>query len=497
MATEETTLGVTGASSDSGAALAGDAPTPQDAGTTPSQDVNTGLEQQAAARPDDPLSGVPSLEELETLKTQGIQHAEALHRLRGAYESIKPQYEELQSKFKPLEPYMDRLGDPNEIEQLVRMRENLWKTDYDEQSGYVVPQTKDFAEELSQSAPNTAFNLGVHLMRGQVMDQQTGQMTSRLDLMLHDLVNNPTNGQVWKDYLVRLAGYDPTRTAAPTWEPSPEEIEKVEPDLLDTYKKLPYEQRVELAENGKFFVNDYLRRVKAEADYAQEKAVQAQRQDAYRREQEQVFRQEALEAGNTYIESEVSNAFSGFYNSLVERYKPTTDPALNKKFALITAATTLALSHNETRGPLLAAIKELQLLDDQSIERFDRARDDFAQNAFNYGNMNYVRSRQKPQFAPNGNGNGNQPVEGDLGILKSNASRSLQGLIGQGNNIAAVIYKVLTDALKATAESHNNELDQAETARQVIPGQPTNVTTLPQRQQYADTSRRGIWGPGV
>lgn len=492
MATEETAIGVTEAPSGLGATPAADSPPAQDTGTQPSQDVNTGLNQPEAV--DDPLAGVPSTEDLQPLVEQKAPHAEALLRLRSAYESLKPQYEQLQERFKPVEPYLDRFNDPTEIEQLISLRESLWKSELDEQTGQVVPVTREFAEGISQSAPETANQLTFDLVFGQTRDETTGQPVRRLDMVLQDLSRN----EAWKNHILKLMGHDPSQASAPTWEPSAEELERVPEDLRDTYKKLPYDERLavqrlaESEESGDLLARNYLRTRKSEMAISEQQAEQQRQQQAYQQQQQEIFKQEAIAAGNSYINSQVHEAFSGFFNSLVERYKPTTDPVLNKKFALITAGTVLALSHNETRGPLLAAIKELQFLDDKGIENFNKARDGFAQNAFNYGNKNYVHGKRRGQ-APNGNGH--DPA--DLGILKSSAERSLQGLIGQGNAVAAVVNKVLNEVLVAMAGNHNEQLDQADTARQVVSGSPAGVIAANQRQQLTGTTREEIWGRGV
>jgi len=94
-----------------GASIAeGSSPSQPSSGSAPSEpvagDVTAPVQGQVEQpqTPDDPLAGLPSLEELQQQAEQNVPGAKGLAQLRSAYEALKPQFTELQTKFQPFEP---------------------------------------------------------------------------------------------------------------------------------------------------------------------------------------------------------------------------------------------------------------------------------------------------------------------------------------------------------------------------------------------------------
>lgn len=452
---EESTIDVTQGQSDPGANLAGESSTPQDTGTPSSQDVNTGLaDQQAAPTPDtatDPLAGIPSTEELQAMRDRGVDLAAGLLNVRTAYDTLKPQFDDVSGKYKIFEPFADRFSTPEDVQKIVQMQESLYGWAPDPVSGELVPTTDKFVEQLP---PETASFLTADLLHGE-LTLPDGRRVQRLEVVLDSL---------GKERVLKHFGVDATQSVAPSWAPSAEELEKVKPEYHELYKKLPFETREELKLNSPEFINDALRKERIIQDTETDRTERKQREEAHQKEQQQLVEREAVQAGDGFIDQEIRTGFQGFYQSICERWQPTDDPQTNKVAGALVASLVVNLAHNETRSVTEAALKEIGLLDDKSIQSFDRARNDFAQNAYNYG---YLSKKQ----GPNG--------QSGLGMIKSQSSRGLQGLIAQGNNLATQIIGRIDKLFLAKANAHNHVLDQAVNARPPINGNPVNPATSP------------------
>lgn len=460
MSQEVSTIqGVSGATPDPGVSTAVDSPSTTGADSNSSANVTTSpSDQQATAtaseQTEDPLAGLPTIEEVEKMDTVS---KEAFLRLRGAYDQVKPQFDEISGKYKVFEPVADRFSAPEEVQKIVEMQDALFGYAQDPQSGKLVPTTDKFAESLPPlQAETLAADLAMAVITG-----PNGQQYHRFEPMLSVIAENPA----LKERALRALGVDPNQQSvtAPAWTPTAEELEMVKPEFHEIYKKLPFEDREELKLNSPDFINKTLQQEQINQRLMQQEQVRVEQAQQYRQQQEQAVEQEAVQAGNTYTNEQVQQGFSGLYENIVQQWQPTDDPQVNKIAAFLVASAAVNISHRETRGVLNKALTELGLLDEKSLQNFDAALNGFAQNAHHYGYLSHKGSK-----------NGNGQVDPSVNILKTNANRGIQSVVAHSNNLANRFIKAIDKLFVAKAEAHNQTLAQAAGARPPINGAPVN-----------------------
>ena len=207
--------------------------------TTDSQssaDVQPQSVQESGPEAVDPLAGLPSVEELKAQAEQGVEQASGLANLRSAYEALKPQYDQIQERFKVFEPIADRFESSEQLQQLVDMQEKLYGFTNDPESGQLVPTTAPFVEALPM---DRADDLAVELLNRPTLDPGTGQQVRRMDLILDDLAADPAK----RAYVARKFGLVEPSAVAPSWAPTPEELEVVRPELQQYYKERHVDER--------------------------------------------------------------------------------------------------------------------------------------------------------------------------------------------------------------------------------------------------------------
>lgn len=390
----------------------------------------------------------------------GTVSKEAFLRLRGAYDQVKPQFEDISTKYKVMEPYADRFSDPKDVESTFQMRDALFGYAPDPQSGQLVPTTDKFAESLP---PLQAETLSADLAMQLTTDPQTGQRQHRFETMLSVLAENP----VMKEKALRALGVDPNQqnVTAPAWTPTPEELERVKPEFHDIYKKLPFEDREELKLNSPDFINKTLQQEQINQRLMNQEQVRVEQEQRYRQQQEQAVEQEAVQAGNQFTSEQVQEGFTGLYDNIVKSWQPTDDPQVNKIAAYLVASAVVNISHRETRGVLNKGLQELGVLDEKSLQNFDQTLTGFAQNSHHYGYLNH-----KGQKASNGQG----ILDPSVTKLKLDADRGRQSVVAHGNNLAMQLIKAIDKLFVGKAEAHNQTLAQAAGARPPINGTAVN-----------------------
>jgi hypothetical protein len=245
---------VTASQSGSGVSQTAD-PSPAQGTATSSADVNT---QQAVqgetttTQQEDPLAGLPSNDDLAQLVAQKVPNAEAVQRLRSAYEPLKTQFDELSGKFKVFEPVADRFEAPEQLQSVLELQDSLlgWAPD-PETPGAMVPATEAGAQRLAEQYPQHADYLTADLLALPTRDPSTGQMVPRIDVVLAGMAADPEERA---KALKILGGVEPS-AVAPQWQPTEEELAQVKPELQDFYRTLPWEDREELKQNSPDFIN--------------------------------------------------------------------------------------------------------------------------------------------------------------------------------------------------------------------------------------------------
>lgn len=406
-----------------------------------SADVTAQSSDQSTQEPPDPLSGVPTLEEAQQLQTVS---REAFLSLRGEYDKVKPQLQDLSSKYQVFEPVADRFSSTDELQSLVTLNESLYKYSPDEK-GVLVPDPEDFVKQISEKDPYLAEYLTGHLFWGTATDPQTGQTFQRSDKFLQVMAQDP---EYRAKALQILGGVEPSSVPAPTWTPTEEELAVVKPELQDIYKKLPFDKRESLRLNDPDFINEYLDDQKFKAETRARDEQSEIRQREYIAQQEQRVEQEATTAGDQYVEQGFKEGFTNFANHIFETWKPTDNPVINKREGALVAATVVALSHPDTRFAIEQAFKDMGI-DQKALDAFNAAREAYAKQGREHGYLTHKKMR----------------TTGDPG-------RAQQRLIAQANNLATLITKGRDEYFTARATSFNGELDQAATARIPIGGNP-------------------------
>lgn len=471
-----------------------------------SADVNTqSVQGEQTPTQDDPLAGLPTAEEIEAAVAQGTPYAKGLAQVKSAYDALKPQLSELTTKFKPFEPYADRFSSPEEVQQIVDLKENLYGWERDPNTNHLVPATQSFAKNLAKADPDRADFLAADLMNGMTKDPETGRQLPRIDLALESIAQDPERRA---KALQILGGVEPT-SIAPTWQPTAEELELVKPELQDIYKKLPYDKRESLKLNDPDFINEYLADQKFKNDLIQQNQQAQERETRQQQQREQYFQQQAQEAGNKHVETQFKAGFTEFAKSIVERSKfiAPIDPqspeaqqmepqavqqmnqeiqTINTGVGMMVSTVVAALSHPDTRFVAEAFLTQIGI-DSKVIQEFDNARVEFARNARDYGELNYQQSAGQPQ-----NGNGAAPHAG-LGAIQSNATRAMNAMKGRGNLVAQPLLAMLSKFFEMKAGSYNQTLNGTPQARPSVAGTAYNPTKEPLAQQPTGfMSRREI-----
>lgn len=417
-----------------------------------SDNVTTASSDQAQ-EPVDPLKDVPTAEQAAQMETVS---KEAFLSVRGEYDKVKPQFDELSAKFQPFEPFADRFQKPEELQSLLSLSDSLNKYSPDSQ-GVLRPDLSEFVAQVSTDDPLRADHLAGALIWGQTTYPGTDQPVTRADLFLEHLASIP---ELRTHALQKLGGVEPSAVPAPTWQPSPEELDKInDPDnptaegraLQDIYKKLSYEDRDELRLASPEFLKSQLRTIQQnqllqaneERRVAQEQQAQAQA--------EQRVEQEAQVAGNQYVEQGFREGLTNFANHIYETWKPTDNPVVNRREGAQVVLSVVALSHPDTRWAGEQMLKEMGI-NPQDLEPLNKAREAYASSGRQYGYLTHKKQR-----------------------TNDDPGRVQQRMIVQAQNLATKIIAGRNEYFKTRATAHNDNLDQTERARPPIGGSPANA----------------------
>lgn len=435
----------------------------------------------------DPLTGVPSIDELNQLPDT-TQYKKSLLQLRSAYESIRPQFDELTQKFTPFQPLIERFEKPEQLQSALELQDSLFAWETDPQTGQPIPSTKAAAQLLDQNHSQHANDLVAELLEMPTLDSVTGQMMPRWEIVLHGIAEDP---QERANALRILGGVEPN-SIAPQWQPTEDELSVVKDDLRDLYKSLPYEDRVELKENSPDFINKTLQQLKLTQDLQQERE-QYQRSEQQRMQaREQYVNQQATQAGDEYVNTHLSQALTTFAENAVQQcqfVKPI-DPnnlpqgmtaeqvvqynqqaeQINAAEAVTSIASIVALFNQQTKEYIVPYLKKIGAVDDRMLSQLEAAGSSFGNNGRNFGNLAF---RQK--LAANGN---YQPDAGAT-QLSNEAQRALKTMAGYANQIFGKLVEKKSQAFELRATQHNNTLNSAGAVRPPVNGQGYNPTTAP------------------
>jgi hypothetical protein len=421
----------------------------------------------------DPLAGLPTEEEIQEAIKQGTPFAKGLAQIKGAYDPLKTQFDELSGKHKIFENVADRFQTPEEVQETVDFRERFlgWKRD---DSGQLEPATEPAAQFLVEKYPDHARYLWADMSEMQVPNPNTGQLMPLMDIALEGIAADPTERQ---KALRILGGVEPSQVA-PQWQATAEELESVKPELQDIYKKLPYEEREELRANSPEFINRHLEREKFQQELIAQNQQAQERESRQLQAREQYQREQAKQAGNTRVEQGFRQVFTEFKQSIVERSKfvapldPQSQEAqqmppeqvqqfnqlaerVNTGMGSMIALVTAAMSVPDTQWLALDFFKAIGL-PEKTIQDFDGARKEFANNSREFGELEFLK----------------QPG----GQLQSNATRASKSMKGYGNLIAAPLFELVGKLFEMKASGYNSTLNGSPQVRPSITGSAFDPT---------------------
>lgn len=478
----------------------GSSPSPSVTGAPPEQSqtgVTSPVQDSAPQTPEDPLAGIPTSEELKALVAQNAPNAKGLAQIREAYEALKTNYADVESKYSIFAPVAEKFSAPEEIQQLVDMRESL--LGWENQDGNLVPSTQKFIEKLD---PKRAEFLFADLADGTTVDPRTGQSVPRMDRALQFIATDPER----RANALKILGAVEPSAVAPQWQPTQEQLAVVKEELQDTFKKLPYDEREALSTNDPDFINKYLAKEKLQNDLVQEREQRAQRDQQESQQRDQLLHQEAKRAGDTYVDQLLTNGLTTFHNSVVEQcdfIKPldlqnlpqgmTPEQAgqmnaqiaeANKAEAAQITAQIVALINPQTRRYMLPTLKEIGVVDDKLMELIDKAAEAVGNNGRNYGHLVY-------RGKLTANGNGYQPGP-DVTPLDNEAQRNFKLLVSYANGIKGKLMEKRSQFFGMKATGHNQILNGVAASRPNANGGSYDPTTATTQQPTNFLTRREI-----
>lgn len=132
-------------------------------GVTVEEATATGIQEEV-----DPLKDVPSLEELQKQAGEKVPYAQALANLRTAYESVKPQLEQVKT-FEPWKEAVETIGDPIQAKTAYELIASLRSPIEGQPNEYT---SKPFIERIDQERPGTANQIFHDLLTYEVADEK-------------------------------------------------------------------------------------------------------------------------------------------------------------------------------------------------------------------------------------------------------------------------------------------------------------------------------------
>jgi hypothetical protein len=483
-----TTPDVIGGSSSPDATPAATSSTATDTGTS-SADVKSlqPVQGESTQQSEDPLAGLPSDDDLQALVAQKAPNAEAVFRLKSAYQPLKTQFDELTQKFEPFQSVLERFEQPEQLQESLSFRDNLIAWENDPQTGEPMPAPN--VQFLQDKYPQHADYVVADLLNLPTFDPEIGRQVPRSDLILEAWAANPERRA---HALKMLGGVEPS-AIAPQWQPTEDELAIVRPELQDTYKQLPYEEREELKLASPDYINRVLEREKFTQQLQEEKKQNDLRVQQEQQHREQYVNQQAQQAGTSYVNEQLTSALTTFHESVVQQcnfIKPL-DPAnlpqgftpeqatqmnqqiqaSNKAEAAQITGLIVSLFNPQTKEYVLPLLKEIGAVDDKMLGQLDAAANAFGNNGRNFGNLSF---RQKLSA----NGQGYQPGQ-DVTQMSNEAQRALKTMVGYANQIKGKLMEKRSQFFELKALGHNESLNSGGAVRPPINGQGYNPTTAP------------------
>jgi hypothetical protein len=315
---EETTTGVTTVDAPDSQPQ-GDVAPPATVETSDSQPSVTGSEAQGQTvqEENDPFKDVPDLETLRQQAEQKLPNAEALYRIRSAYEAHKAETEPLMA----WKEVANQFADPSEVLSHRELISKIHSPVPDRPGGFT---TQPFLADLEAQSPGTVEQMLIDALSF-AAPNETGQMEPLSRQLL----------RAWKLDPDRLDDYRQIDSRAPAGVVTQDQLSGIDQKYHNAFKALSPAQREDILlqrdSEGNFptAVMDYLQD-KAEALEARE----WREQNTQREQQEQQAKQQAFERKTSQaVDADISQIRREMYDSihktLADQWKPSTDETQN------------------------------------------------------------------------------------------------------------------------------------------------------------------------
>lgn len=415
------------------------------------------------------------------------QYKKSLLQMRTAIDnSFKPQLQEIQSKWKGVEPFAETISQferPDQLTESIQLSKSLigWQQGPDG----LEPATEQGAAMLNEKYRQHADFLAADLLKLSSIDPETGREMPRIDIALHGMASDPAE----RARVAQIFGLVEPSSISPQWQPSEEELAAVKPELQDIYKQLPYEEREELKLASPEFVNKTLADRKLMDELRTEREQTQQREAQRVQQRERYIAEQANAAGEQYVTTQLTDALTTFYNSVVEdcNFIAQVDPSqlpqgmtpeqattMNQQIAASNRAeaaqitlSVIGLVNPQTRPFVLPLLQEIGVVDEKLIKQLDDASDGFSNNGRNYGHLNY-RGRM--------NGNGYQP-DASVTALGNESTRNLKLMVHIANQVKGKLMEKRSQFFAMKANGHNQTLNSVAASRPAPNGSPYDPST--------------------
>lgn len=324
---DELNTDVSASSPDAASLDAGQSSSPELAETSGAQTEssvdNVQVAEEQVVTEDDPLKDVPTVEELKQLAEQKIPHAEALARLRTAYEASKEQLK----PFESWKPVIEQIGDPAQVQANQELFNLLYSPVDGDPNDYT---TAPFLQRLEQDSPGAVDKLYRDLTGFQT--EIDGQRDTVVRHMVRSWGLNPDNIEKYKQL---ENGTLPVASGIV----SSDDLAKIPAQFQEGFKALPSQAQTDILalsqsqnESDRLTAQAYLQNAQQSVE-AQKFREQIQQQQEQQRRAEEAQIEQAIETESSQaIEQITSEIYSSIHQSLASQVKVSSNELENEAY---------------------------------------------------------------------------------------------------------------------------------------------------------------------
>ncbi len=271
---------------------------------------------------DDPLKDVPTVEELKQMAEQKIPHAEALSRLRSAYEAAKEQ----NKPFEAWKPVIEQIGDPAQVQANQELFNLLYSPTNDPNDYSTTP----FLQRLEQDSPGSVDKLYRDLTSFQT--EIDGQRDTVVRHMVRSWGLNPDNIEKYRQL---ENGQLPVASGIV----NPEQLASIPAQFHEGFKSLPSQAQQDILalsqspeESNRLTAQTYLQHAQNSVESQKFREQIQQQQEAQRKAEEAQLEQTIQTESEQAIEQITSEIYSSIHQSLASQVKISANEIENEAY---------------------------------------------------------------------------------------------------------------------------------------------------------------------